>query len=78
MNYDDMSDAELEQSKLALDASIAELRDQKRLIAAEQERRFVFAKLQARLDSMTDAERAALTQMVAAEGVPSSEQFGQG
>lgn len=78
MNYADMSDAELEQSKLALDASIAELRDQKRLIAAEQERRFVFAKLQARLDNMTDAERAALAQMVAAEGVPSSEQFGQG
>ena len=78
MNYANLSDAELEQSKLALDASIAELRDQKRLISAEQERRFVFAKLQQRLDAMTDTERAALAQMVAAEGVPSGEQFGQG
>jgi hypothetical protein len=76
MNYANLSDAELEQSKLALDASIAELRDQKRLIAAEQERRFMFALLQKRLDGMTDAQRQALAQMIHAEGIESGEQFG--
>ena len=71
-DYSEFDDETLEAMKLECDQRIGQLREKKREIAAEQDKRLVHASVQRRIATMNDAEKAALLQILQPVGIEES------
>jgi hypothetical protein len=71
-----MSDQELTELSVRLQEQKVELKRARFVVARERNRRHDAALAKARLDKMTDSEKAALAQAIAAESVESGEAVG--
>jgi hypothetical protein len=69
---ENMTDEEITEYRQDLDEKMQELRDKKAEAQAEVDNRA----LRKKVEALSDQERAALTQMVQADEIPSAEAFG--
>lgn len=75
-DYSSYSVEELQARKLQIDEQIQALQATKREIAAAEDAQLVRENALRKAATMTDAEKAALVQVIAAEGIPSDTQVG--
>lgn len=72
----EMTDKQLESEWTKAAKELQRAKDTVRQFSEEHQRRVLEAQAQRRLDTMSDAEKAVLVQMVQAEGVPSEMKAG--
>ena len=77
-DYEQMSLSELEEEKLRLRAEGETIRQKRRVVAALLDSEITRANATAKIAAMSDPEKEALRQVLAPEGIPSEEKFGQG
>ncbi len=75
-DYSTYSVAELQAQKLLIDEQINALYAEKRAIAALEDAKLVRENAIRKAATLTDQEKAALVQVIAAEGIPSETQVG--
>jgi hypothetical protein len=76
MDLSKMSSEELEAHYQELDGQRAAIQAEARLVRAEIDQRVAAAEAARKLASMSDREKAALIQMLEAQGIESAEGFG--
>ena len=74
--YDDRTMEELKDMKKQLDAESGKVRGELKLVNDAMDKKLVAAAAKAKVDAMSDPERAALAQALSAVSIPSGEKVG--
>jgi len=75
--YEDFSIEELEAAIAAITLEQSRLKQQKLAIHSVLDRKMQTAEATRKLAAMSDSEKAALLQVMQAEGIPTAEEFGE-